>query len=405
MATSAERRVVSIGAVAQGVALVTFPAAATIFTSPDAYELSSSAYGAMFIPQAITAVVASILGASLARRAGTRRVYLIGLAANVTAMALLVLSATVQHDQAVAYPILLLATASLGVGFGFTVPALNSFTAAFNPSRVDASVLVLNALLGVGTALAPVLVAVFVGLDFWWGLPVLAGVVLAGLLVESLRLPFAIAPAGPGPAHGPRRAIPKRFWIYAAAALCYGVVETMNGNWSSIDMKGLGASTAQASLALTTFWACVTLGRVLFAAVARWVSTRTTYRVLPVALIAVFLAIWQLPADQPALAIVTFGLAGLGCSALLPLTISFGEEELTVMGPAVAGGIIASYQLGYGIAAFGAGPLQSAGVDLSTLFGWTAAVAAALAACAFVVTRNRAVLSAPPADGNAAAAS
>ena len=48
----------------------------------------------------------------------------------------------------VAYALLLFATSSLGVGFGFTVPALNTFTAAFNPDKVDSSVLVLNALLG-----------------------------------------------------------------------------------------------------------------------------------------------------------------------------------------------------------------------------------------------------------------
>ena len=111
-------------------------------------------------------------------------------------MVLLVVSATVQHDEAIAYPILLLATACLGVGFGFTVPALNTFTAAFNPTKVDSSVLVLNALLGLGTALAPLLVAVFVGLDFWWGLPVLAGVVLAGpRSSSSSRLPLADRPA------------------------------------------------------------------------------------------------------------------------------------------------------------------------------------------------------------------
>jgi len=33
---------------------------------------------------------------------------------------------------------------------------------------------VLNALLGAGTALAPIFVAIFVGLGFWWGLPVLS---------------------------------------------------------------------------------------------------------------------------------------------------------------------------------------------------------------------------------------
>jgi hypothetical protein len=39
----------------QGVVLVTFPAASTIFTSPNYYGLSSTAYGAMFLPQAVTA--------------------------------------------------------------------------------------------------------------------------------------------------------------------------------------------------------------------------------------------------------------------------------------------------------------------------------------------------------------
>ena len=86
---------------------------------------------------------------------------------------------------------------------------------------------------------------------------------------------------------------------------------------------------------------------------------------------------------------LAFGLAGLGCSALLPLTISFGQGQLVTMSTATAGAIIAFYQLGYGIAAFGTGPLQDAGVSLSTLFAWTAAIAFALAACAFLITSAR----------------
>ena len=221
------------------------------------------------------------------------------------------------------------------------------------------------------------------------------------LLVVSSRLPFAVdRPATPTGATSTteRRPIPARFWIYAAFAVCYGICETMNGNWASLDMKDLGASTTQASLALTTFWASVTLGRVLFAAVQRWVPPRVTYRSLPVLLVVAFIGISQLPTDEPGLGILAFALAGLGCSALLPLTISLGQGELTAMGAAVAGGVIASYQVGYGIAAFGAGPLQSAGVDLDALFGWTAAIAAAMAALSFVVTRARAVRHRTPAS-------
>ena len=53
-------------AVVQGIALVTFPAASGIFTSPSEYGLSSTAYGAMFVPQAVTAVASALVGASWA---------------------------------------------------------------------------------------------------------------------------------------------------------------------------------------------------------------------------------------------------------------------------------------------------------------------------------------------------
>jgi fucose permease len=385
-----EVRVVYAAGVVQGIALVTFPAASSIFTSSSEYGLSSSEYGAMFLPQAVTAITFSLLGAGLSRRVPTRTLYLLGLAANLVAMALLITSTFFTSDEAVAYPILLLATASLGVGFGLTVPAINTLTAAFHPDNVDSSVLVLNALLGLGTALAPVLVAVFVGLGFWWGLPVMSAVLLVGLLATSLRLPLRTETNGDRQQHAEKLRIPSRFWLYAGFALLYGVCETMNGNWSQLDMtKDLGASATVASIALTAFWAMVTVGRVGFAAIQRSFPTWRTYRLLPFVLVVAFVAIAVLPTGEPVLGVLAFALAGLGCSALLPLTITFGEEELVGISAAVAGGVIAFYQLGYGVAAFGAGPLQSAGVSLPTLFGLTAIVAGVMGGLSFAVTRRR----------------
>jgi len=391
MASSAERRVIKVAAAVQGVALVTFPAASTIFTDPQRYGLSTSQYGGLFLPQALTAITSALLGASLSRRVGTRRLYLVGLAANFVSMLLLLVSATVEHDQSVAYAILLVATASLGIGFGLTVPALNTFTAEFYPDGIDRAILVLNALLGVGTALAPVFVAAFVGLGFWWGLPLMSAILLAVLTAISVRLPLrtTVLPSTGGSTR--EGGIPRLFWVFAAFAVLYGICETMNGNWASIDMtKHLGSSTTEASLALTAFWASVTLGRLLFAAVRARFSARRIYHLLPFVLAAVFVAIAVLPTDEPPLGILAFALAGLGCSALLPLTISFGQENLTAISAAVAGGVIAFYQVGYGIAAFGAGPLQSAGVSLPTLYGLTALVAVAMGALSYAVTHHRA---------------
>jgi len=87
--------------------------------------------------------------------------------------------------------------------------------------------------------------------------------------------------------------------------------------------------------------------------------------------------------------VLAFGLAGLGCSALLPLTISFGQEELEGFAAATAGGVIACYQVGFGIAAFGIGPLLAAGVGLSTIYALSAGIALLLGAWSLAVARRR----------------
>ena len=389
MASKTERTVINAAGLVQGIVLVTFPAASTIFTEKSEYGLSSSQYGDMFLPQVALAITMSLLGAGLARRISTKRVYLLGLTCSIVSMVLLLASTLVKSNQSAAYPLLLVATAFLGAGFGLTVPVLNTYTSVFNPDRVDRAVLTLNALLGLGTALAPVLVAVFVGLGFWWGLPVTSTVLLAGLLVVSLRLPLR-AGARASAARPARPGLPARFWLYAAFATAYGICETMNGNWSQLDMTTrLGASATQASLALAAFWAMVTVGRVLFGAIGRWLPERVTYHILPFVLVATFILIGVLARPHAAAGIAVFALAGLGCSALLPLTISFGEADLTAISAAMAGYVIAFYQLGYGIAAFGVGPLQGAGISLSAIFGFTACIAAAMALLSFFVAHRR----------------
>ena len=153
--------------------------------------------------------------------------------------------------------------------------------------------------------------------------------------------------------------------------------------------KELGASTTLASLALTTFWGTVTAGRILFALIEQRFPERRTCKVLPFVVASAFLFISFLPAGHPYPGVFAFALAGLGCSALLPLAMSFAEEELTTIAASVAGGLIAFYQIGYGIAAFGVGPLQTlAGLGLNAIYGWTAICALMMAGLSFVVVRK-----------------
>ena len=362
----------------QGLALVTFPAASAVLTSPTGYGLSTAAYGWMFGPQTLMAVLCALFADRLAARWGQKRVLLVGLAANLASMALLVGSRFAMGSHAAAFALLLGATAFMGIGFGLTVPAINVFAAMLFPRRVNVAVLALNALLGLGTALAPVLIAVFVGLGAWWGLPVAVGVLLLALLVFSASLPVAAGGAG-----AETRTATHLFWLFAAFALCYGVVETLNGNWAILYMKDvLHAGASLAALALTLFWAAATAGRLLFGAVERWLPARRTFALLPWVIALAFVATALVPASKPELGAAAFAVAGLGCSALLPLVISLGRDA------ASAGDLVACYQLGYGIAAFGIGPLHDRlGLSLRVLLGGGAVIALALAALAIAIRR------------------
>ena len=385
----------------QGIALVTFPAAGTVFTSPTGTTSPAPATGAVPAPGAdCGARVAA--RRRLARRVGTRPSTWPG---SWPASGLDDTARAQPGGPRPARPRLraaALATAFLGVGFGLVVPTLNTLTAAFHPDQRGPPVLVLNALLGLGTTLAPVFVAIFVGLGFWWGLPVLAVVLIAVLLAGQPPPAAARGRPGRGRRRRRRRApIPARFWVFAAFAVLYGMCETMNGNWSQIEMtRQIGASATVASLALTAFWGMVTVGRVLFAAVQRAVPPT---RDLPRAAVRARLGLLVV-------ALLPHGAQGTGPARVRPCGTG-------LLGPAAAdhrlrpgaaprhgaarssGGVIAFYQIGYGIAAFGSGPLQDAGVGLPALFGATAVVALVLAGLAGVLAtqsrRARARLTSP----------
>jgi fucose permease len=374
-----------LAAVVQGLALVTFPAASSIFSSPSGFDLSSTQYGAMFIPQVVLAILASALGPWFAQRLGMRGVLLLGLGGDILSMAMLAAS-PLSIGSPAAFLLLCAATGALGLGFGATVMALNTLTEGLFPGRADGAVLALNALLGLGTALAPVLVTLFSALGAWWALPLMMTAFAAALLFAfaSLKAPLD----GPSAAVGAGRGLPARFWLYAAAALLYGMVETLNGNWATVYLSAeRHVSARDASFALTAFWVMTTIGRVVFALLSRFLPPRWVYVALPVLLAAVFQFVAH--ADSAAAGIAGFAAAGLACSALLPLTVSLSGGEFPTRAATMSGEMIAFYQLGYGVAAFGVGPLREiGGFNYSAAFSGGSFVALLLAAAASLIVRH-----------------
>src|SRR5262249_32334109 len=306
------------------------------------------------------------------------------------AMTLLAFSHWLQDSPGSAYAILLLATGSLGLGFGSVVMATNTYAQEFSPGRENRAVLILNALLGAGTALAPLLVAIFLGLGAWWLLPTIVAVGLVGLLLVSAKEALE---AADGEATASGASLPSGFWLFAAAVLLYGIAETLNGNWSGPYLTGeRGVSAQGASLALTAFWGMVTIGRIVFAALSSRKTVPWIYVALPAVLILAFQAIAH--AGDEASGVFAFALAGLACSAFFPLCISLSGQAFPQFAEATSGALVALYQSGYGIAAFGVRPLRDFGgfpfLIVCSLGSLVAALMffVAMAAVFYVVKRN-----------------
>ena len=368
----------------QGLALVAFPAASSVLQGASDYDLSSGEYGLLFVPQVIMAITGSLLLPELSRRFGLKRLLLAGIAADVASMAILFASVAVE-GKAAAYPMLLAATAFLGLGFGVTLSCLSTYAGGFNPDRREVAVTTLNVLLGLGTALSPLLVAFFLDFAEWWYLPLLTGAgLLALLFVASAQRLVAEAAAQP---RG-RARIPSVFWLFAAALVAYGICETLFGNWGTTLLREGGDAATTANYALAAFWAAVTVGRLLISIAPKRIPSAAVYLALPWGIAGALLLVAAL--FDRTNGIVVFALAGLACSGFFPMTIGYGETAFPELVTIAAGWLIAAYQLGYGIAAFGAGALDRA-ISLSAIFASAAVLAGVLALLATrVVATERA---------------
>ena len=369
----------------QGLALVAFPAASSVLTGASDYDLLTGQYGLIFVPQVIMAIAGSLLLPELSRRFGLKRLFLVGIAADVVSMSVLVASVSVE-GKGVAYPMLLVATAFLGLGFGVTLSCLSTYAGGFDPDRREAALTGLNVLLGLGTALSPLLVAFFIDFAEWWYLPLVTGAGLLALLVVASAQPLVAAAIGTAPVG--RTRIPPVFWLFAAALVAYGICETLFGNWGTTLLREGGTAATTANYALAAFWAAVTVGRLLISIAPKRIPSAAVYLALPWGIAGALLLVAALFDRTNGIAV--FAIAGLACSGFFPMTVGYGETAFPELVTIAAGWLIAAYQLGYGIAAFGAGALDRV-VSLSVIFGSAAILAGIMAVLATrIVTSERA---------------
>src|SRR5262249_62005216 len=94
-----------------------------------------------------------------------------------------------------------------------TLSCLSTVAGGFDPDRREVALTTLNVLLGLGTALSPLIVAFFLDFAEWWYLPLLTGAGLLALLLVASTQRLVVAGVGAQPRGPPH--IPPARWVFA----------------------------------------------------------------------------------------------------------------------------------------------------------------------------------------------
>jgi len=394
MTSSIERRkaivAVYFGGFVAGIALLIFPAAGSLLTDPEIVGLSSSQFGMLFTPEILASIIASSLAAGFAAKVGIKRVMIAGLGFNLLAMILMAATVLVIGKGNLPFVVLMMATAAVGAGFGFTISALNVGAFELFPGKEDSAVTGLHVMTGLGAASSSLVLSFFNNAGLWWAAPGVVSIALAATFLFSFTVTLGTAAredeqAAEAVKTGTQR-LPRRMWLYAVLIFFYGICEATFNNWTTIFLEqDAGLAASDAALGFSVLWISLTGGRVLFSIIAIRFSVQILHVIMPV---VIGLGFFLLPtAEGPFASYLALAIGGLGLSFYLPYSVSLASAENPRFASVISGILMAAFMVGIGFSANVIGFARDT-LGLSAVFQLSTVYAVAMTLIAFYLFRS-----------------
>ena len=254
--------------------------------------------------------VSTLLSGGLTRRLTTGPMLIAAGLLSATGLAVLVVTSN--------WAVFLIAVFTASSAGGLIDAGTNSYVAIRRGAR---SMGILHAGYGIGAALGPLLVTLLLAAGSSWrvafGALAVANVVLAGALYLSRATiePVAIASARTG-APGKARVV----GLSVATFFFYAGVSAGTGIWAfSLLTEGRGFGDATAGLAVTAYWAGLTVSRILLGFIGDRVDPNRVLTVSAVATVGGLILFWLEP--TPWLGISGLVFSGFAHGPIFPLEI------------------------------------------------------------------------------------
>ena len=283
--------------------------------------------GGLLVMAMVGYLVSAVASGTLVARIGVGGLLLVSSVVMVASS----LGYALAPNRAVALVAALLA----GLGGGAIDAGVNAYAARRFPAR---QVTWLHACYGIGATLGPLLITAVMTSGRSWRL----GYVALAIALGAMTLAFArTRSAWDTPASGEdARAIADSpgatlgealgrvpVWLNSALFFVYTGLEVTAGQWMfSVFTETRGIDVGAAGLAVSAYWASLTLGRVAFGALA---AHHAPVRLLRVSLIicpAAALAIWWAP--QPLIGFAALAALGFTFGPIYPLLVTLTPERV-----------------------------------------------------------------------------
>jgi len=289
----------------------------------DTFALSLDAVGALFVARTTGYFLAGYLNGQLVSRLGIGR--LMALTSVISGVGMLGYALTPGWGLMIGCAVL------GGLGMGAIDAGMNTYFAAVHSASLMNW---LHAFFGLGAAISPAMTAALLGAGYvWrWSYVIVAGsLLLTGLLFALTWNSWQMGQQDPS-SGAPTQVraqdtlrVPAA-WLGILMFLFFTGLEATGGQWPyTLFTEGRGIDATAAGLWVSAYWASLTIGRILFGAIATRVGTTALLRAAMLGCILGAALIWT-PAQVPYLDLpVSFlGLALLGffMAPLFPLSIS-----------------------------------------------------------------------------------
>jgi fucose permease len=220
-----------------------------------------------------------------------------------------------------------------GLGGGAIDAGINAYTARRLSARLATW---LHACYGVGAALGPLLVTGLTTRGVSWRV----GYVTLAAALSAMTVAFARTrsvwdvPAPDESSPGPPRTVRLRdalasraVWLNSSLFFVYTGLEVVAGQWIfSVFTEGRGVSAGAAGVAVSAYWASLTVGRVAFGVLA---ARHAPIRLLRVALVgasSAALTLWWAP--QPLVGFAGLAALGFTFAPIYPLMVTMTPERV-----------------------------------------------------------------------------